>query len=173
MSGLQQELKQNRPFATPSEEATVSLILTADLVRRSVAAVVEPHGMTAQQSRVLHILREAGPGGLPTLKVAEQMIEQAPGITRLIDRLERKGLVIRERCASDRRQVFCRITDAGLDLLHRLDTPIEDVHSGALGALSEAQCSRLQALLDIACTGLHAAIATRRGPSSPTAQEAP
>lgn len=173
MSELQRELKQNRPFAGPAQEATVSLMRTADLVRRCVAVVVEPHGMTAQQSRVLHILREAGEQGLPTLEVGEQMIEQAPGITRLIDRLERKGLVIRERCASDRRQVFCRITDTGRAFLSRLDPPIEEIYSGALATLSDRQCSRLLSLLDIACTGLHAALATQRAQQSSPQQEVP
>lgn len=167
-SELQRELKKNGPFSGPAQEATVSLMRTADLVRRSVAVVVGPHGMTVQQNRVLYILRQAGGRGLPTLEVGEQMIEQAPGITRLMDRLESKGLVVRERCASDRRQVLCRITASGLALLSRLDPSIEDVYSGALAALSNAQRSRLLFLLNIACTGLQAALTTRRAQQSIT-----
>src|SRR5947207_13986566 len=99
----------------------VALIRTADVVRRAVGDVVEPHGITAQQYNVLRILRGAGREGLPTLEIAERMIEQTPGITRLIDRLESKKLVARERSATDRRCVYCRITAAGTDLVSRPD----------------------------------------------------
>lgn len=157
-SRLQRELKQNRPFTAPTQEAAVALMRTADLVRRSVAAVVEPHGVTVQQYNVLRILRGAGDGGLPTLEIAERMIEQTPGITRLIDRLETKELVVRERCATDRRQVFCRITPAGLELLARLDPSIHEAEKVALSDLSERQLAQLLSLLDRARAGLHAAL---------------
>ena len=133
---VQREIKQTRPFANPTAEATVSLLLTADLVRRAVTAVVEPAGITLQQYNVLRILRGAGKQGLPTLDIAERMVEQTPGITRLIDRLETKKLVVRERCKTDRRQVFCRITPAGLSLLARLDQPLRDAEDKALAALT-------------------------------------
>ena len=99
---------------------------TGGLVRRVIASVVEPHGITQQQYNVLRILRGAGEKGLPTLEIADRMIEETPGITRLIDRLELKRLVTRERSATDRRQVFCRITPDGLTLLARLDEPIAE-----------------------------------------------
>ncbi|MFP5247340.1 MAG: MarR family winged helix-turn-helix transcriptional regulator, partial [Thermoanaerobaculia bacterium] len=116
---LRDELKQTRPFVTRTQEAALALLRTADLVRRSIGAVVEPEGITMQQYNVLRILRGAGEKGLPTLEIAERMVEQTPGITRLIDRLETKQLVGRERCPTDRRQVFCRITKEGLALLAR------------------------------------------------------
>src|SRR5438445_6730714 len=118
---LEQEIKQKRPFPSQRQRAVVGLLRTADVVGRFVDAVIEHQGVTGQQYNVLRILRGAGERGLPTLEIAERMIEQTPGITRLIDRLEAKKLVLRERCAADRRQVFCRITPAGLDLLTRLD----------------------------------------------------
>jgi MarR family transcriptional regulator, organic hydroperoxide resistance regulator len=155
---LQHEIKQNRPFAAPTQEAAVALIRTADLVRRAVAAVVEPHGITPQQYNVLRILRGAGPKGLPTLDIAERMIEQTPGITRLVDRLETKQFVIRERCATDRRQVFCRISDRGLKLLDALEKPLSIAEKNALSTLSEKQLAQLVALLDKARTGLNAAL---------------
>ena len=157
-SRLQRELKQNRPFAAPTQEAAIALMRTADLVRRSVSTVVEPHGITIQQYNVLRILRGAGADGLPTLEIADRMIEQTPGITRLIDRLELKKLVSRERCASDRRQVFCRITPDGLSLLSRLDLPIGEAEKIALASLSERQLSQLLSLLDRARAGLDAAL---------------
>lgn len=158
---MQRELKQSRPFAAATQEATVSLLRTADLVRRSVAAIVEPHGITLQQYNVLRILRGAGKDGLPTLEIAQRMVEQTPGITRLIDRLETKKLVHRERCPTDRRQVFCRITKDGLDLLARLDTPVRKSEDVALGALSPRQLEQLLGLLDLARNGLHSALDAR------------
>ena len=136
---------------------------TGGLVRRVIASVVEPHGITQQQYNVLRILRGAGEKGLPTLEIADRMIEETPGITRLIDRLELKRLVTRERSATDRRQVFCRITPDGLTLLARLDEPIAEAEREALGILSERQLTQLLSLLDRARGGLHVALEARRG----------
>ncbi|HYO79268.1 MAG TPA: MarR family transcriptional regulator [Thermoanaerobaculia bacterium] len=160
------ELKQTKPFASSTQEAAVSLMRTADLVRRSVAAVVEPHGITPQQYNVLRILRGAGADGLPTLEIAERMIEQTPGITRLIDRLETKRLVQRERCATDRRQVFCRIANEGLELLAVLDQQISGAEDEALAALSPQQLKQLITLLNRTRNGLHAALESRRAQNS-------
>src|SRR5258706_5345171 len=87
------ELKQTRPFPSKAQEAAVALMRTADVLRRLRSAIVEPNGMTAQQYNGLRILRGAGELGLPTLEIAERMIESTPGITRLIDRLGTKKLV--------------------------------------------------------------------------------
>jgi len=164
-SELQRELKQNRPFVAPTQEAAVALLRTADLVRRSLLAVIEQHDITVQQYNVLRILRGAGEGGLPTLEIAERMIEQTPGITRLIDRLELKHLVERERSSTDRRQVFVRITAAGLSLLSRLDDPIREAEREALSILSDRQLAQLLSLLDRARNGLHASLEARRSES--------
>jgi DNA-binding MarR family transcriptional regulator len=145
---ITRELKQKKPFPTKAEEAAVTLLRTADVVRRLIATVIEPHGITSQQYNVLRILRGAGERGLPTLEIAERMIESTPGITRLIDRLETKKLVARERCLTDRRQVFCRITASGLSLLTALDTPIVDATNTALGILKKTELASLIDLLD-------------------------
>ena len=143
-----EELKQTRPFASPAQEAMVALLRTADVVNRLIDSVIERHGITGQQYNVLRILRGAGEKGLPTLEIAERMIEQTPGITRLIDRLEAKKLVVRERCATDRRQVFCRISAAGLTLLAKLDEPVRAVGDEALHQLSKKDIAQLLELLD-------------------------
>lgn len=148
MTGIQEEIKQTRPFPSRSAEAVVALMRTADMVRRSVASVVEPAGITPQQYNVLRILRGAGEKGLPTLEIAERMIEETPGITRLIDRLESKSLVSRERCLTDRRQVFCRITTQGLDLLGQLDAPLHKADVAAMQSLGTHDLEQLIALLD-------------------------
>jgi DNA-binding MarR family transcriptional regulator len=130
-SSLQREIRQRRPFQSPAHEAVVGLMRTADLIRRHAAALVEPHGVTLQQFNVLRILRGGGDEGVPTLEVAARMIEQTPGVTRLLDRLEAKELVKRQRCSRDRRQHLCWITPKGLALLDKIDeaAPAASEHS--------------------------------------------
>ena len=129
-------MAMGRPARSPAHEAGIGLLRTAHLLRRELSAVVEPHGITLQQYNVLRILRGAGEGGLPTLEVAARMIEQAPGVTRLLDRMEAKGLVRRQRCPKDRRQHLCWITPDALRLLDRLDHAFSRAHDTALRGLN-------------------------------------
>lgn len=147
-SRIQQEIKQTRPFRSTAQEAGIALLRTTDLVRRRMSAALEAEDVTVQQYNVLRILRGAGPEGLPTLEIAERMIEQAPGITRLLDRLEAKGLVSRERCPTDRRQVTCRIAKPGLALLAALDPMVDALDDSMLGNLTRTELKQLIHLLD-------------------------
>ena len=140
--------KQPENFRSREQQATLGLLRTADAVKRSLAQVVEPHGITPQQYNVLRILRGAGPDGLPTLTIGERMVEQTPGVTRLVDRLEGKGLVARTPCPKDRRRVFCRITEKGLELLTELDEPVNRWDAQAVSALAPADLTSLIGLLD-------------------------
>src|SRR5688572_9880482 len=92
---LRREIKQARPFRSMAEEAALAVLRTADVLRRRLSEAMEPVGITMQQYNVLRILRGAGEGGLPTLEIADRMLERQPGITRLLDRLERKGWIER------------------------------------------------------------------------------
>jgi MarR family transcriptional regulator, organic hydroperoxide resistance regulator len=123
---LQQELKQSKPFDTPADEALVALMRTATLVRRAIAQRVEPYGISPAQYNVLRILRGAGPDGLPTLGVRDRLVEEAPGITRVIDKLEESGHVARQRAKDDRRVVHCVITNQGQRLLEAMDTLVKE-----------------------------------------------
>lgn len=125
----------------------MALLRTADLVRRQTARVVEPHGITLQQYNVLRILQGAGEGGLPTLEVANRMIEQTPGVTRLMDRLELKGYIRRERCPRDRRQHLCWLTSEGAKLLQRLSARMLEAHDRTLSGLDTAGRQQLVTLL--------------------------
>ncbi len=147
-SAVQREIRQTKPFASKGQEGVIGLLRTADLLRRSLARVVAPHGVTLQQYNVLRILRGAGEAGLPTLEIAERMIEQAPGITRLLDRLEAKKLVRRKRCRSDRRQVLAWIDPPGLELLARVQEPLQLADSALLGRLPRRRLELLIELLD-------------------------
>ncbi|MEZ5365275.1 MAG: MarR family transcriptional regulator [Bryobacterales bacterium] len=145
---LQDEIRQSKPFSSKREEALLGLLRTADLMRRVNNGLLEPFGVTGQQYNVLRILRGAGKDGLPTLEIADRMIEQTPGITRLLDRIEAKGWVKRARCPKDRRQMLCTITATGLALLERTDAPISALGEKALGSLSDNQVRTLIRLLD-------------------------
>ena len=120
---------------------------TAASLERRLSAVMAPVGITNQQFNVLRILRGAAPDPLPVLEIAERMIEEAPGITGLLDRLEAKGLVRRARCTEDRRQVHCWITDAGLALLGELDPVVDRLDSSFVEKLSDEDVRRLLAIL--------------------------
>ena len=140
--------KPKENFRSREQQATLGLLRTAEAVKRSLAHVIEPHGITAQQYNVLRILRGAGPEGLPTLTIGERMIEHTPGVTRLVDRLERKGLVARIPCPKDRRRVYCVISEKGLELLKELDEPVNRWDSQAVSVLLPNDLDSLITLLD-------------------------
>ena len=144
---LQEELKQARPFTSAAQEAALSIARTAAVLGHALETFLKPHGITPTQYNVLRILRGAGDAGLCRHEVRERLVAQVPDVTRLLDRLEDAGLVVRERDATDRRLVATRITAAGLRLLKRLDQPVADVHRQQLGHLSEPQLRTLIALL--------------------------
>jgi len=135
---LRDEIRQNKPFESPAQEAILSLFRTTDMLQRMFSQLVEPHGISLQQYNVLRILRGAGTEGIPTLDIADRMVEKTPGITRLLDKLEAKQFVRRERCPEDRRQVLCWITERGLRLLAELDKPAVSAGSKAMEPLTSA-----------------------------------
>lgn len=144
---LQRELKQGKAFESAAVEAAVAVLRTADLLGRYYAAALAPFGLTLAQFNVLRILRGAGADGLPTLEVASRLIERAPGITRMMNRLEKKGWVQRTRPVRDRREVRCRLTAAGAAVLNRVDGPIVAADERALASLSRVRQRQLATLL--------------------------
>ncbi len=145
---MQAEIGQRRPFHSLKAEVAVSILRTAALLERHFAQVVSRTGVTVQQYNVLRILRGAGEEGMPTLVIRDRMIHAAPGITRLLDKLEKAGLARRERASPDRRQVFCYITPRGLDVLEQLDEEMRTADDTAVGNLSETEQQQLMKLLD-------------------------
>ena len=144
---LKYEIHQNKPFHSIRQEAVLGLLKTTDLARRVITAVVEPAGITMQQYNVLRILRGASPAALPTLQIRKRMIEQTPGITRLLDKLERRGWVTRNRHHGDRRQVLCLITPEGQRLVASLDDEVDSIGDKLIGDLSNAEVlSMVQAM---------------------------
>jgi DNA-binding MarR family transcriptional regulator len=147
-SQLQQELKQSIPFSSAAQEAVLGVMRTADLLQRRIATLLGPFGVSPQQYNVLRILRGAGERGLPTLEIGDRMIEQSPGVTRLVDRLIAHGWAERVRCTNDRRVVYCRITPAGLDLLAKSDELMVGADQALMDALDQAEQRVLIRLLD-------------------------
>lgn len=165
-SKIQKEIRQTKPFATEFQEAGVALLRTSDQLQRRLAATVEPHGLTVQQYNVLRILRGAHPEAVPTLEIATRMIEQAPGITRLLDRLEAKKLIARVRCRKDRRRVLCTISKEGLALLAALDQPMLETLRACFDSLSSEKTRALIQLLDDLREGLYS-IDSQLNPATP------
>jgi DNA-binding MarR family transcriptional regulator len=132
----------------------VALLRTADDLRRHLARRLATEELTLQQYNVLRILRGAGERGLPTLEIGERMVERQPGVTRLVDRLITKELVVRQRGRRDRRQVLCRITPLGLELLERLDDTIGRADADIVAMMREERVRELVELLDLLRAGL-------------------
>ena len=147
MSKLQKEIKQNKPFRSRRQEAVLAIVRTADVLKRRWR-VAEEFGVTGQQYNVLRILRGAQPEPLPTMEIASRMIENTPGITGLLDRLEEKGLVQRARDADDRRCSRCSITAKGMKLLAEMDEPINQSEEAALSILDGKDVDRLIDILE-------------------------
>jgi DNA-binding MarR family transcriptional regulator len=152
-SALQDEIKQKTPFHSTGAEVAVGVLRTAALLERHYNQIVTKRGITIQQYNVLRILRGAGSKGMPTLVIRDRMIHEAPGITRLIDRLELSGFVRRERQAADRRQVVCYLTPEGDKLLSVLDAEVAAADDAAVCMLSPNEQQELTRLLDAVRAG--------------------
>lgn len=139
--------KPRERAARLEERAYLELLLTADRLAGKMAEWLKPHGLSPTQYNALRILRGAGVGGLPCTEVGARMISRDPDITRLVDRLERRGLVTRSRGAKDRRVVRASITPAGLELLKGLDRPVSGFVRGMMGHLRTEQLQSLMHLL--------------------------
>jgi DNA-binding MarR family transcriptional regulator len=116
------------------------------MLSRGLVTILKPEDLSSTQYNVLRILRGA-PQGLPCGEIAKRMITRDPDITRLLDRLEKRGLISRSREARDRRTVMARITGAGLKLLARLDEPVQAAHRKQLGHLGRQRLRLLTGLL--------------------------
>lgn len=133
------ELRQTKPFALSEEELYLSLIRTADVLGRGCHVTLKEAGISPPQYNVLRILRGAGAAGLPCGEISARMVTRDPDVTRLLDRLEQRGLIARGRAPEDRRVVATRITPAGLEMLAGLDPVMQDLHKRQLGVLSREE----------------------------------
>jgi len=147
--GLQQELKQKIPFTSREQEAVLSLLRTSDAIEAQVESALKEFGLTGTQYNALRILRGAGPEGLPCREIGERMITRDPDITRLLNRLEDRAFVERNRDKQDRRVIYGKITAAGLKLLREMDGPIDKRGREMLRHVGQEKLKELIELLEL------------------------
>lgn len=132
--------------AYAEEAAFLDMLRTCDLLARRLVAVLKPADLSPTQYNVLRILRGAKEG-LPCGEIANRMITRDPDVTRLLDRMEKRGLISRRRETNDRRMVLTRITPAGLKVVAQLDAPVQEAHRAQLGHLGPERLRKLTGLL--------------------------
>lgn len=146
--GLQAELRQTKSFSSVHAEAFLNLVRTAEQMQHALRMKLKPYGITETQYNSLRILRGAGTHGLTCAEIGERLVSQDPDITRLLGRLERQGLVRRERGEKDRRVVLTKITAAGLDRLKETDPVVNGTVHALLTHLSPADLRTMIDLLE-------------------------
>ncbi|MGN6369756.1 MAG: MarR family winged helix-turn-helix transcriptional regulator [Phycisphaerae bacterium] len=145
---LQKELHKARPFECLQQELFLNLVRTADHVMRAFEELLKPHNLSPTQYNILRILRGAGDCGMPCKGIGEHLITRDPDITRLLDRLEARNLITRQRDTRDRRVVSTRLTSEGTKILKDLDKPVLDMHKTQLAHMSEMKITQLIDLLE-------------------------
>lgn len=145
---LGQEIRQEKPFVSLEEEAFLGLQRTASLLLQSLGRELKGQDLTPAQYNTLRILRGAEPDALTCGEIGDRLVSPGPDVTRLLDRLEQRGLITRLRDAEDRRVVRARITDEGIGLLTGLDEPVGRILGRLLGPLGPERLRTLVALLE-------------------------
>lgn len=148
VSRLQKELKQNKPFRSIEEEVILNVARTAEYLAASINIILKTADLTGTQYNVLRILRGAGSEGLSCSEIGERMVTKESDVTRLLDRVEARGFISRERPANNRRIVVARITDEGLRVLAELDEPVDEVNGNLVGHLGREKQKTLNELLE-------------------------
>jgi DNA-binding MarR family transcriptional regulator len=143
MANLQAEIKQTKPFASPTAEALLSVMRTAAVLEHHLSEVLKPYGITPTQYNVLRILRGAGNSGLCGREVAERLVSKVPDISRLLDRMEEMQLVDRERDPADRRHVTSRISSKGVRVLQQATPQLEAAEETRFAGLEPEQVKLL------------------------------
>ena len=140
----------HRRFDSPQQEAFLALWRTYDRLRAFEDELFSRFELTPQQYNALRLLRAEHPNPLPTLVLAERLVSRAPDITRLLDKLEERGLITRTRPPENRRSVLVAIAEPGLALLDEIAVPLRACHAKQLGHLPAADLLKLIALLKAA-----------------------
>src|SRR5215468_8618006 len=139
--------KPGHPPGPLEERVFLALLQAADALGQQAEQLTRTAELTGTQYNVLRILRGAGSEGLACRGIGDRMITHDPDITRLLDRLEKRGLIARERQKDDRRVVKTRITPKGLDILKKLDNPVREFHKKKFAHFSVAKLKQLADLL--------------------------
>jgi DNA-binding MarR family transcriptional regulator len=145
---LQQEIHQTKAIRLLEEEAALNIVRTADVLMLALAGLLKPYQLSPTQYNVLRILRGAGKDGASCKEIGQRLVARDPDITRLMDRLEQRGLVLRDRSTKDRRVVRHQLSKAGLDLTNELDSPIEALHQKTMRHMKAEKLRDLVGLLE-------------------------
>ena len=148
-SRLQTEIKQTKPFAKLEHEAILGLLRTAAMVDHAMDEMLRPYGLTGTQFNVLRILRGAGQKGLCGREIGERMITRVPDVPRLLDRMEKAGLISRERDPEDRRHVTARITPRGTQLVEAVGDAAASPVERRFSRLQPEQLQQLVETMDL------------------------
>jgi DNA-binding MarR family transcriptional regulator len=140
--------KASSPAVSLENRIFVALLQAADTLGQEAEQLLKAAGLTGAQYNVLRILRGAEPQGLPCRGIGDRMISHDPDMTRLLDRLEKRGLITRNRQTDDRRVVKTRITPQALSLLKTLDQPVRELHKRQFRHMSAARLKILSGLLE-------------------------
>ena len=140
--------KSSSPSLSLENRVFVALLQTADTLSQEAEQALKAAGLTGAQYNVLRILRGAEPQGLACSGIGDRMISHDPDMTRLLDRMEKRGLITRERQTDDRRVVKTRITPQALSLLKTLDQPVQELHKRQFRHIPAARLKTLGALLE-------------------------
>lgn len=144
---LRDEIKQRKPFKSIHEEAALNIVRTASVLSADFEQIFRPYDLTATQYNVLRILRGADAEGLCRNEVRDRLLTRMPDATRLLDRMEKAGLISRSREQEDRRLVTTRLTRKGRQLVDELDPIVARQHKSRLGHMSDKQLAMLNSLL--------------------------
>lgn len=144
---LAELIRQDR-FASPGQEALLNVFVTASWASSVISDALAPHGVTQAQYNVLRILRGAHPDCYTCSEIGERLLDRTPDVTRLLIRLEGRGLVKRQRAERDRRVVEVEVTDEGLEVLGRLDEPVREAIGRLVRHLSASELGVLSDLLE-------------------------
>ena len=143
---IERSIQQDK-FESEFHKAAVNLLYTSSWLYNINAARLKVHGITPEQYNVLRILRGSHPRALMLADITSRMIDKSSNATRLVEKLRQKGLVRREICESNRRQVDIFATPKGLELLQRIDKD-SDSWLGTLRNMSKSEAQELNRILD-------------------------
>jgi DNA-binding MarR family transcriptional regulator len=143
--------KSKRPTSSPEPRAFIAILSAADRLSQQAEQLFKNYGLTGAQYNVLRILRGAEPAGLPCKGISDRMISHDPDMTRLLDRMEKRGFIVRERQTDDRRVVKTRITALGLETLKKLDAPVLQLHHRQFRNIAPERLNGLAETLDSVC----------------------
>ncbi len=145
---LAREIGKTGPFASAEEEVYLNLLRTTSLLARAFERFFHEHGLSEPLYNALRITAGHGSAGVPTLTIGKQLVTHEPDVTRLVDRLEKAGLIKRERCEKDRRVVFVKITPAGKSKLQEMNAPGTALLKKLLGHVGKPGLTKLAELLE-------------------------